>query len=163
MLRHAVAVLTLASAALASAPAMAGATHRSAGHTGVGLGGGTTSGGISVKHFLSDTSAVQGVVGGWGGWNNGGIGLSADYLYEMPALAETADLTVGWNVGPGVGLGLYAPTDSVGLAVNGVLGLELAFGPIPLDLVVEYRPTLSVVPGVGFDFINFTGHLRWFF
>jgi hypothetical protein len=163
MLRHAAAALVFASAALASTPALAGASHRSAGHTGVGLGGGTTSGGISVKHFFSDTSAIQGVVGGWGGWNNSGLGLSADYLYEMPALAEIQDLTVGWNVGPGVGLGLYAPTDEVGIAVNGVVGIEFAFGPIPLDLVLEYRPTVNVAPRVDFDFINFTGHLRWFF
>lgn len=163
MLRHLVAALCLSAATLTAGPARAGATHRSAGHTGVGLGGGTTSGGISVKHFISDSSAVQGVVGGWGGWGNSGLGLSADYLYEMPPIAETTDLTVGWNLGPGVGVGLYAPTDSVGLAVNGVAGIEFAFGPVPLDLVLEYRPTLYLVPGVGFDFINFTGHLRYFF
>ena len=88
---------------------------------------------------------------------------TADYLYEMPVLLDTQLGDLAWNVGPGLGLGVYAPTNSVALTATGVVGLELAFGPIPLDLVVEYRPTLVFVPEVYFDPIDFTGHLRVFF
>lgn len=107
--------------------------------------------------------AVQGVVGGWGGWGGGGLGLSADYLFEMPTLAETEPLDIAWNIGPGLGVGLFPAADIVGVAASGVLGLELGFNPVPIDIVLEYRPTVLVVPAVAFDFVNISGHVRWFF
>lgn len=148
---------------LAANPAFAYNNHRYTGKTGIGVGGGATGAGLSLKHFLTDEMAVQGVIGSWGEWGNGGLGLTADYLYEMPVLLDTQLGDLAWNVGPGLGLGVYAPTNSVALTATGVVGLELAFGPIPLDLVVEYRPTLVFVPEVYFDPIDFTGHLRVFF
>lgn len=140
----------------------AAAPHRAGGYTGIGLGGGTSTSGISAKHFLNDRNAVQGVVGAWGGWS-GTLGLSGDYLYEMPPLATGEALTVAWNVGPGVGLGLIPQTDQVALAGNAVVGLELAVVPFPMDVVLEYRPTVQVIPNVAFDPIAFTGHIRFFF
>ncbi len=142
--------------------AAAAAPHRNAGYTGLGLGGGTATSGLSAKHFINSRNAVQGVVGAWGGWE-GTLGLSGDYLYEMPPLATEQGLTVAWNVGPGVGLGLIPQTDQVALAGNAVLGLELAVVPFPMDIVLEYRPTVQVVPDLTFDPIAFTGHIRFFF
>lgn len=152
----------LATAALLFSTTAMAAPHRSAGHTGLGLGGGTATSGISVKHFMTDRSAFQGVIGAWGGWD-GTLGLSGDYLYEMPALASGEGLTVAWNVGPGVGLGLIPQTDQVALAGNAVVGLEFAVVPFPMDIVLEYRPTFRVVPDLAFDPIAFTGHIRFFF
>lgn len=151
--------------ALLAVPALAhaGADHRRSGTVGVGLGGGTTGAGLSAKVFLSDASAIQAVAGPWGGWGNGGLGLSADYLYEMPTLVEGDAAELAWNVGAGAGVGIFSQTATLGVGVAGVLGLEVAFKPVPLDLVVEYRPTLSVLPGVGLDPIGATAHLRYFF
>lgn len=143
--------------------AHAGASHRRSGTAGVGLGGGTTGAGLSAKVFLSDASAVQAVAGPWGGWGNGGLGLSADYLYEMPTIVEGEAAELAWNVGAGAGVGIFSKTSTLGVGVSGVAGLEVAFKPVPLDLVIEYRPTLSVLPGVGLDLIGATAHLRYFF
>lgn len=158
----ALAALTLL--ALLPGRAHAGASHRSAGSTGIGLGGGTASGGISAKRFLTGATAIQGVIGTYGRWGDGtGLGLSADYLLERPPLASGAVADLAWNIGAGAGVGLFPATDTLAAGVSGVAGLELAFVPIPLDFVVEYRPTVGVLPGVGLDLVNFTGHLRWFF
>ena len=156
-------LLLAASLLLASSSAWAGASHRTAGSTGLGLGAGTTGGGISVKHFLTDGTAVQGVIGAYGGWDGGGLGLNADYLLERPAFATTEPVDIAWNVGLGAGVGLFPKSDVIGVGVSGIAGQEFAFVPIPLDLVLEYRPTIGVLPGVGLDLVNFTGHLRYFF
>jgi hypothetical protein len=159
--------------ALLLSPGAQAADYRAAGHTGLGLGVGTASGGISIKHFLTDGTAVQGVIGAWGGWGYSGLGLSADYLFEMPYIAETDDLDVAWNIGPGLGLGIYSGPNLITVAASGVLGLELGFNPVPIDIVFEYRPTLYLGnsgyygrhygSGLGFDPNAFSGHVRWFF
>jgi hypothetical protein len=160
-LAFAAAALTVAALPLT---AHAGAEHRSAGKFGLGLGGGTNTGGISAKMFLSDASAIQAVVGAYGNWENGtGLGLNADYLYEMPAIADVEAVEIAWNLGAGAGLGGNSKSNALSVGVSGVAGLEFAFKPVPLDLVIEYRPTLHVVPKVELGLVNFTGHLRWFF
>ncbi|OIP35048.1 MAG: hypothetical protein AUK47_17330 [Deltaproteobacteria bacterium CG2_30_63_29] len=135
---------------------------RSAGNFGLGLGGGTGTSGLSMKYFVNNSNAFQGVVGVWGlGRNHGSvIGLSADYLWEGPALASGSVLELGWNIG----LGAFAGTgDAFWLGAAGVLGLEFNFRPIPIDIVLEYRPGLLILERVDADLINFGGHLRYYF
>lgn len=140
----------------------AGASHRKAGSTGIGIGGGTASAGISAKHFMSDSMALQGVVGTYGRWQDGsGLGLSVDYLLEQPTFASADVVDLAWNVGVGAGLGIG--DSALGLGVSGVAGLEFALAPIPLDFVIEYRPTLGLSPFLYLDLVNFSGHLRYFF
>lgn len=143
-------------------PTADAAPHRGSGHTGVGLGGGTLGGGVSVKHFLTDTSAVQGVVGAWGGWGVSGVGVSADYLVHFPLLADTPELDIGWNAGPGAGVAVFS-SGSAWFAASGVVGLELGVVEVPLDIVLEWRPTFLIEPVTRFDLLSFSGHVRWFF
>ena len=144
---------------LASTPAFADAPIRQAGNFGLGIGGGTYNSGLSLKYYTTGSQALQGVVGfnlrrDW-------IGLNLDYLFEMPALATGSVVELGWNLGPGVAVGIS--DYGVGAAVAGVAGLELNFNPIPIDLVLEWRPSLNVVPNVDIDLIGFTGHIRFYF
>jgi hypothetical protein len=150
----------ISATAVASADAHAGAPHRSAGSTGIGLGAGTWGGGVSAKHFLSQSSAVQGVVG-IGDFSGESLQVNADYLVERPSFAGGQDIDVAWNFGAGAGLALGS--SNLGLGISGIVGIEFALVPVLLDLVLEYRPTIGVLPGLGFDPVNFTGHLRWFF
>lgn len=156
------AAAAVGAAALASTPAHAGAKHRTGGSTGLGLGAGTFGGGISVKHFTSDRGALQGVVG-TAGYKGDGLYVSGDYLLEQPVIGSADVVDVAWNIGAGAGLGVYSGGGDLGLGVSGVAGLEFALVPIPLDFVIEYRPTLGLSPDLGLDLVNFTGHLRWFF
>jgi hypothetical protein len=140
---------------------------RTAGSLGLGLGAGTSTGGISGKYWADESMAFQAVIGAGygqvsdrGGWSSG-IGLSGDLLFEGPSFAVVDDVEFGWSVGPG--LGLWANDDYFALAAAGVAGLELALLVFPLDFVVEYRPRMLVVPSVGFDWVNFSAHVRYYF
>lgn len=147
---------------------------RRAGALGLGLGAGTSAAGLSVKYWISERFALQAVAGaaydraqgqpshslvetdpGW----QAGVGLSVDLLHEGNSIAELDDLELGWSAGGGAGL--WA-TDDLGLAVGGVLGLELGFLTIPLDLVAEYRPRVLILPEPTMDWFSLSGHLRWY-
>lgn len=143
-----------------SGPARAGSPVRSSGNLGLGLGGGYWLNGISAKYFLGDGTALQGVLGGYGLGHDdyGGLGFTGDFLWEMPALTTNQAFELGWNAGfgPSVGLG----DEWFALGVHGTVGLEFNFEPAPIDLVLEYKPGIVVVPGVGADLWNFGGHIR---
>jgi hypothetical protein len=155
------------------APARAHAWGHSREGFGLGIGSGTGATGISGKLMVAP-GAFQGVVGFWGhGDSSGpgpgqyssidGIALSLDYLFEMPALATTQFFDLDWNFGLGGGIGIATSGGTPGVAVAGVAGLEFNFTKIPLDLTVEYRPAVGLLPGVGIGLIGFTAHLRvWF-
>lgn len=142
--------------------AQAGSPVRSGGNFGIGVGSGYWLNGLSLKYFMGQSASVQGVIGGYGyGYGHddyGGLGFSGDYLWEMPALTNNEAFELGWNagLGPNVGLG----DDWVAIGVHGTLGLEFNFNPVPIDLVLEYKPGIFVVPGVGGDFWNFGGQIR---
>ena len=130
------------------------------GNIGVGLGRGTGVWGLSGKLYMGEATSVQVVAGGGSNY----LGLSADLLLEMPALAQLGPLEIAWAVGAGLGLGVS--DSSLGAAIAGVLGLELNFSIIPslpFDLVFEWRPGLSVVPDVSVGLLGLTGHVRVYF
>lgn len=147
-----------------SAPAFA--ARPSSGNFGVGLGGGTGTTGLSAKYYPSDSTAVQALVGIYGfGHSGGGMSLAADYLFEMPALAESEVVNVGWNVGPGAWGGVYSGGGLSGafIGASAVAGLEFLVQPLPIDVVLEYRPALLLVPDIAIDFVSFDAHIRYYF
>jgi hypothetical protein len=159
-------VLTLA----VSGVARADEGGRRAQGFGLGLGSGTIANGVSMKYFMGG-NALQGVVGFWGGGgfgdrfrHAGGIAVSADYLFEMPSLATSPYFTLDWSFGLGAGFGVETYSrHSPGLAGSGIAGLEFNFTRIPLDVVVEYRPTLRILSDVHLHLVDFTGHIRFYF
>lgn len=143
-----------------SAPAFADSPVRQAGNFGIGLGSSNRAAGLSMKYFMTGSQALQGTIGVPFGGNY--IGLGADYLFELPALYSGEVLELGWSIGPGVGLGLGRDS-YIGADAGLVAGLEFNFNPIPIDLVLEWRPNVDILPDFGLDFINFSGHLRYYF
>lgn len=159
-----------------SQSAFAGMPIKQAGNFGIGLGVGTTGAPISLKYFLDSTLSIQGNVGWWRGWGWGcgrsryrycggyyqdALGLGADVLYEGGPLAGNENVTLDWEAGAGAGIGIA--DYGFGLAVAGVLGLQLNIHAIPIDLVLEYRPSVYFVPDIGLNFVDFTGHIRYYF
>jgi hypothetical protein len=156
----------LAALALLSLPTSALAASPSSGHFGVGLGGGLGISGLSGKYYVSDKNAVQAVVGIYGlGYPGGGLSLSGDYLFEMPPFLESDVVNLGWNVGAGGWGGVFTAGSYGGafVGVSGVAGLEFLLQPLPFDVVLEYRPSLMVVPGLAMNFVAFDGHIRFYF
>jgi len=168
MIRHLALALLCAGLWGTTTPAHAVApaeTVRAAGNWGVGLGGGTAVGGISGKVFFSKGTALQGVVGGAGYTNpdfgTTALGVDIDFLVEMPVITTVEEaFELAWAIGAG---GWTWIPDPFWLGVNGVLGLEFNFIPIPLDLVLEDRPAIRVVPDVGAELVDFGGHVRFYF
>jgi len=141
------------------------------GKIGVGIGSGTLANGLSAKWYLAYEHALQFNLGVYGGggihsrWAHAaGFAFSVDYLFELPDIATVGRAFVlGWNVGAGGGIGVSNGHAQLAVAASFVLGLELRFIPAPLDLVIEYRPGLLIVPEANFDPVDFTAHLRFYF
>jgi len=146
---------------------------RQVGNVGIGLGAGTLATGFSVKYHMDPKMSRQGNVGLWrSGWYcnrfrcwGGGQSLAAsgDLIFEMPVLTGNKDVTLAWEVGGGVGLGLSEYGNHVGFAINGVVGLQVNIDVVPLDVVLEYRPGIYLAPGFGFDLVNGGAHIRYYF
>lgn len=151
---------------------------RQAGNVGIGLGAGTFATGFAIKYFPQPDFAIQGNLGWWrdrfvcndrrcyGGGDS--VAISADFLIERPTITGNKDVELAWNFGAGAGLGIedddrFNNDDDIALGVSGVLGLELLINLIPIDLVIEYRPNLLVIPDVDIDLIDFGGHVRFYF
>jgi hypothetical protein len=156
--------------------AHAGSPIRKPGRFGLGLGLTTLSTGVSAKYVVDRVGALQFGLGSlgccgarhrWDDW--GGVGIGVDYLFEMPTIAIAGHaFELAWNFGPGIGLGFdshshYYGDDDVALAASFVLGLEFDFIPIPLDLVLEWRPNFLLVPDLDVDPLDFTAHVRGYF
>jgi len=49
------------------------------------------------------------------------------------------------------------------VAASGVVGLEFRIIPVPIDVVLEFRPGFLIVPDFDFDPVDFTAHIRYYF
>ncbi|MBN1337505.1 MAG: hypothetical protein JXB39_16250 [Deltaproteobacteria bacterium] len=135
---------------------------------GLGIGGGFGVSGLSGKLYMGDATAFQGIVGLYGlgsDHDNDGLGVGLDYLLERPAFVSVAPLELGWNFGLGGTVALWDDShdDNLRVGASGVLGLEILFQPVPIDLVLEYRPGVVIIPDFDIDLVNFSGHLRYYF
>lgn len=141
---------------LHAAPALAGDT------VGIGLGSSTLSSGVSAKWHGKSGSGLQLVVGPWGtGFDGGGtLALNLDGIRDMPKIGSLGPIDVGWSLGGGAGVAL-ASTPVV--AAAGVAGLNFKLQPVPLELALELRPRLVILPEIYGDLLNASGHLRWWF
>lgn len=168
-------ILIVPASALAANGWSGGMQIRSPGNVGVGLGGGTFATGLSLKYFAASDFAIQGNVGWWrsrwGGCDhndhycggNDSLAVSADAIFEQPVFAGNGSVDLAWNFGLGGALGLSDYDDTIGAAVAGVLGLEVLINVIPIDIVLELRPNILIVPDVDFNLVDFTGHIRFYF
>jgi hypothetical protein len=105
---------------------------------GVGVGGGTMSAGITGKYYLNAHSAVQGFVSGAGY----GASIGADYVYEKP-IESYAPGRLFWGVGAGAGTWFYryqGIQDNL-LAVSGIGQVGWHFREVPLEFIIDARPT----------------------
>ena len=60
-------------------------------------------------------------------------------------------------------MGVSTNGGTPGVAAAGIAGLEFNFTRAPFDIVLEYRPSVGILPGPGIELIGFTAHVRiWF-
>jgi hypothetical protein len=121
--------------------------------TGIGIRGGFSNG-LTVKHFLSETKAVEGILATR--WN----GFYITGLYEIQNIAfDTPGLY--WFYGVGGHLGSINGNNSrfndgvnhTLLGIDAILGLEYCFNELPISLSLDWKPTFDLIgdSDVGFD------------
>ena len=121
-------------------------------HTAVGLRGGETSG-LTIKQFVGGTNAIEGIIGLWH------HGVSATVLFEKHQSAFNVS-GLNWYYGAGGHASIasrYAYYDpyrdryrkyyegSVGLGVDGIVGIEYKIPKAPIALSFDVKPFVEVV------------------
>lgn len=117
--------------------------------TGIGVRGGLSTG-LTVKHFISGESALEGLI--TARWN----GFLITGLYEVHASAFGVP-GLYWYYGGGAHLGSWnrhyksdrADNYSV-IGIDGILGLEFNITEIPFNLSIDYKPGINVLGGPTF-------------
>lgn len=121
--------------------------------TGVGLRVGVSNG-LTVKHFLSDRAALEGILHTrWRGLVITGLYEVHQDIDELPGLR--------WFYGGGAHIGTWngnRGNPSWGdnrkgytiFGIDGILGLDYKFNAAPINLSLDYKPAFNISSDVGF-------------
>lgn len=120
-------------------------------NTGIGLRGGLSNG-LTVKHFLGEKAAIEGIITSrWQGFNITG-------LYEIHDQAFGTE-RLNWYYGIGGHIGFWNGNnvkwvddnkDYTVVGIDGILGLEYNFNEIPINLSVDWKPAFNIIGYSGF-------------
>lgn len=108
---------------------------------------GTTMSGVSVKHNLNASNAIEGVLSV--PYNNG-FNVLGLYERHIPIISE------GFNFYYGAGAHLGAYNHDFMLGIDGVVGMEYKFNEVPLALSVDYKPAFNIFENTGFRMLDFS-------
>lgn len=155
------ALFTLASL---STPLVAHATpqQREAGRFGLGLGGSWWGGGVAGRYNLSERQFVQGTIGAVRTIDAGDPGISADFMWRSKELKNNGDVALSAYYGVGATLGGGSDTGAVFGIVPGA-GLQVDVLELPLDINIEYRPMIQVLPDPELAFIGIGVRVHYWF
>jgi len=105
-------------------------------------------GAISVKHFIGGNNAIEGLGYFWD------HGFRFTGLYEIHGDINGAS-GLKWYIGPGAHIGVYNDawaynnhvynSGSLSLGLDGVLGLDYKISNAPIDLSLDFQPSLELV------------------
>jgi hypothetical protein len=111
-------------------------------------------GALSVKHFVRDNRALEGLLNFWG------HGVRFTGLYEVHGDINGAP-GLKWYVGPGAHIGAYNDhywrgnrhyeDGAMSLGLDGVLGLDYKIKGAPIALSLDVNPYLELLHGAYFD------------
>lgn len=99
-------------------------------------------GGISLKHFVSENHALEGIGYFW----NGGTRITG--LYEFNFDIDGAP-GLKWYIGPGAHIGFYnQPYNNdtktgTFVGIDGVLGLDYKFNKAPINMSLDWQPSIE--------------------
>lgn len=120
--------------------------------TGIGVRGGFYNG-LTIKHFISERAAIEGIISSrWKGFNITG-------LYEIHQQAfDVAHLNwyygagghIGFWKGKDVSWGDNREDDYTVVGIDGILGIEYNFQEIPINISLDWKPTMNIIGYSGF-------------
>jgi hypothetical protein len=119
--------------------------------------------GLTVKHFLSETNAVEGILASrWGGFSITGLYENEHWTGEYPGFNWF------WGVGAHIGFwdnNPYFNSTNTGavIGVDGILGVEYTFDEIPLNLSLDLLPSVNLIGSSSWNGINGALSVRYVF
>ena len=110
---------------------------------GVRLGPNTAAvtGGFTVKHFINENTALEGIIG-----VNNGFGVCG--LYEKHFNIAAVN-NLQWFAGFGGYVSFNNNNTFIGGA--GIVGLDYKFEEIPLNISLDWKPELNIISTVNFQ------------
>ena len=123
--------------------------------------------GITIKHFMNDYNAVEGILGSsFNGFVATGLFENVHWTGKYPAL--------NWYWGIGAHAGFWDAgankyitdknfTGGAVLGVDGGLGMEYTFDKIPLNLSLDAIPSVNLIGSFGWGGINIGLSVRYVF
>lgn len=120
--------------------------------TGIGLRAGVSNG-LTVKHFISNDAALEGILHTrWGGFVITGLYEVHKDISDVKGLmwffGGGAHLG-SWNAGSNRPWGDRNRSETV-VGLSGIIGLDYAFADVPIGLSLDWKPTF-----------NFSGQRYW--
>ena|ERR1700761_2774341 len=113
----------------------------------------TLSNSVSVKYFMDQTNAIEGLVSFGTRFGLGG-------LYERHQLiGGTPAFTWFWGVGGYVGF----QNNNTWLGPTGAIGLDYKFASAPVNLSIDWKPELDILPNINFVPNAFAVSVRYTF
>ena len=113
----------------------------------------TLSNSVSIKYFLDEANAVEGLIG-WGTR----FGLGA--LYEKHQLIG-ATPSLNWFYGGGGYIGFQDGKTYLG--PTGIVGMDYKFPNAPVNLSLDWKPELDISPAINFIPGAFAVSIRYTF
>jgi len=99
----------------------------------------TLSNSVSLKYFMNQKAALEGLVSFGGKFGIGG-------LYELHK--PTTATGLNWFYGGGAYIGFKDGNTYLG--PTGIIGLDYKFTNVPLNLSLDWKPELDIIPSINF-------------
>lgn len=148
--------------------------------TGIGIRFGGWESGLTVKHFIKNGTAIEGILST--GWHYRGTRITGLYEIQKPISGASG---LSWFYGFGGHVGLYNESywyngdckdgqyeyqgrwyncdgTRATLGIDGIIGLEYHFGEIPFTIGIDLKPSIDLV-GWGSRFGDSAFSLRYAF
>ena len=94
---------------------------------------------VSIKYFLNQTNALEGLVS-----FGSRFGIGALYEIHKPTTATG----LSWFYGGGAYVGFQSGDTYLG--PTGIIGLDYKFPSIPLNLSLDWKPEMDIIPSINF-------------
>jgi hypothetical protein len=107
---------------------------------------------ITGKYFITDKTAVEGLVSFGSRFGLGGL-LEIHRPFSVEGLS--------WLYGGGAYVGFQ--DNNTYLGPTGILGLDYKFNNVPLNLTLDWKPELDIIPDINFVPDAFALSLRFTF
>jgi hypothetical protein len=124
-----------------------GSTYQTAVGAGVFSARNGPSGFITLKHFMRENRAIEGLAYFW----KDGVRFTG--LYEFHGDIPGAE-GLKWYAGPGAHIGFWSDkwkkdypnrTDGVAIGIDGVGGLDYKFKKVPINIFAHWQPSFNFV------------------